>query len=71
MIRSTVVSQKNIDGEFFYFIYDREDVILDYVDRNGAGVAGATLDGRYLHGPGIDQVLAQEEGDEALPLDAH
>lgn len=42
-------------------IYDREDVILDFVDPDGPGEASlAVLDERYLHGPGIDLVLAQE-----------
>ncbi len=48
---------KVVDGIATYFVYDREDVILDFVD-DGSGVE---LDMRYLHGAGIDQVLAQED----------
>ncbi len=44
-----------------YFIYDREDVILDFVDRDGEGPNPPTIDQRYLHGPGIDQVFAQDD----------
>lgn len=45
-----------------HFVYDREDVILDFVDDDGAaGPNEPVLARRYLHGPGIDQVLAQED----------
>ncbi len=50
---------KVVDGVATYFVYDREDVILDFVD-DGSGVE---LDMRYLHGAGIDEVLAQEDSD--------
>ena len=47
--------------EVAYFVYDREDVILDFVDSDGvAGTGAAVLVLRYLHGPGADMVLAQE-----------
>lgn len=41
-----------------HFVYDREDVILDFIEDN----TGTTVDQRYLHGPEIDQVFAQEDG---------
>jgi RHS repeat-associated protein len=52
-----------IDAALSHFVYDREDVILDFIDPDGASPESAppTLDKRYLHGPAIDQVLAQEE----------
>jgi RHS repeat-associated protein len=44
-----------------YFVYDGDDVALDYLDSNGTGTAGGvSLQRRYLHGPAVDQVLAQE-----------
>jgi len=43
-----------------HFVYDREDVILDFIDPDGFGPSGATLSNRYLHGPGVDTILAQE-----------
>ena len=44
-----------------HFIYDREDVILDFADSDGpSGPSEPLLAQRYLHGPEIDQVLAQE-----------
>lgn len=49
-----------VDAAFTQFVYDREDVILDFVDADGAGPAPLALDQRYLHGPAIDQVLAQD-----------
>ena len=45
-----------------HFIYDREDVILDFVDADGAGPGVPVRAMRYLHGPGADMVLAQEDG---------
>jgi len=44
---------KTSGGVTTHFVYDREDVLLDFI--------GASLDTRYFHGPGIDQVLAQEK----------
>ncbi|WP_164103076.1 FG-GAP-like repeat-containing protein [Candidatus Laterigemmans baculatus] len=49
-----------VDAAITHFAYDREDVILDFVDTDGAGPAEPSLDKRYFHGPGIDQVFAQE-----------
>ncbi|QDS86922.1 Putative deoxyribonuclease RhsC [Rosistilla ulvae] len=43
------------------FVYDREDVLLDFVDADGSLATEAPeLAVRYFHGPGIDQVLSQE-----------
>jgi RHS repeat-associated protein len=44
-----------------HFVYDRDDVLLDFVDVDGAGAgASPTQTERYLHGPAVDQILAQE-----------
>ncbi len=44
-----------------HFVYDREDVILDFADADGHGNGmQPVVEYRYLHGPEIDQVLAQE-----------
>jgi len=52
-----------VDAAITNFVYDREDVILDFVDDDGVGGANPpALDKRYLHGPAIDQILAQEGG---------
>ncbi|WP_342596957.1 RHS repeat-associated core domain-containing protein [Cyanobacterium aponinum UTEX 3222] len=50
---------KVVDGVATYFVYDRDDVILDFVDDGN----GVELDMRYLHGNQVDEVLAQENGD--------
>jgi len=43
------------------YVYDREDVLLDFVDADGSlATASPELAIRYFHGPGIDQVLARE-----------
>jgi RHS repeat-associated protein len=52
--------QDAVDAVFTHFVYDREDVILDFIDTDGSGPATPTLDERYLHGPAVDQVLAQD-----------
>jgi RHS repeat-associated protein len=50
-----------IDAAVLHFINDREDVILDYADPDGRTCPNPpTLSQRYLHGPAIDQVLAQD-----------
>jgi RHS repeat-associated protein len=44
------------------FIYDRDGVMLEFVDTDGAaGPSMAALDQRYLHGPVVDQVLARQD----------
>ncbi len=48
-----------------HFVYDREDVILDFVDVDDTGPSTPVLAARYLHGPGVDMVLAQENYDGA------
>jgi YD repeat-containing protein len=50
-----------IDAFFTRYAYDREDVLFDFTDPDGAGPTPQTLARRYLHGPAIDQVLAQED----------
>jgi RHS repeat-associated protein len=43
------------------FVYDGEDVLLEFVDSDGvAGANQPVLTQRYWHGAGVDQVLAQE-----------
>lgn len=42
------------------FIYDGQNVLLEFVDSDGAGANQPVLDTRYLHGAGVDQVMAQE-----------
>ena len=49
---------KTVDGDATYFVYDRDNVILDFVE-DGSDVVLAQ---RYLHGVDTDQVLAQESG---------
>ena len=48
-------SGDGVQGTITHYVYDREDVIREF-----SGVGGAPNQ-RYLHGPGIDQVLAQED----------
>ncbi|MCA9130422.1 MAG: RHS repeat protein, partial [Planctomycetales bacterium] len=56
------------DGTILYFVYDREDVILDMLDPDGFGPEQPSVDQRYLHGAAIDEVLAQESSDVAAWL---
>jgi RHS repeat-associated protein len=50
------------DAAFAYFVYDNEDVILDFIDTDGPAGSGSAVEvfQRYLHGSRIDEVLAQE-----------
>ncbi|CAK9082491.1 Putative deoxyribonuclease RhsC (DNase RhsC) (Toxin RhsC), partial [Durusdinium trenchii] len=43
-----------------YYVYDGDDVLIDFYDADANGVLGQTIIARYLHGPGVDQILAQE-----------
>jgi RHS repeat-associated protein len=57
------------DGDLYvtrreFYVYDRGNVLLDFVDSDGEETAEVpTLARRYLHGPLVDQVLAQEDYD--------
>ncbi|TWU48737.1 tRNA(Glu)-specific nuclease WapA precursor [Rubripirellula tenax] len=57
---------KDANGTATYFVYDRIDVLLDFIDVDGVGGDAPTLDQRYLHGPAIDQVFAQETGNSEV-----
>ncbi|TAG67879.1 MAG: hypothetical protein EAZ25_05665 [Oscillatoriales cyanobacterium] len=51
---------KNVNGVVTSFVYNGDNVLLDFVDADGVGSGQPVLDKRYLHGAGVDQVLAQE-----------
>ena len=52
----------SLDAVLTHFIYDREDVLLDFVEA-GFKATPAQLSKRYLHGPGIDNVIAESQND--------
>jgi RHS repeat-associated protein len=53
-----------------YFVFDRDDVLLEFSDPDGTNPQSSplppTFSRRYLHGPAIDQVFAEEDADGAL-----
>ncbi|MFO0868567.1 MAG: RHS repeat-associated core domain-containing protein [Pirellulales bacterium] len=49
------------EGATTYYVYAGVEVLVDLVDPDGAGAAPPTESQRYLHGPAVDQVLAQED----------
>ncbi len=56
-------------SEEAHFVYDGADVLFDFMDADANGPAEPQLAQTYLHGPAIDQVLAQEsEAGEVLWL---
>ena len=56
-----------VDAAVVHFVYDRDDVLLEFLDPDSGGSTAATIAQRYFHGPAIDQVLAQDKGaDEVL-----
>ena len=55
-------SSNTDDVTHTHFIYDREDVIAEFV---AMGTDGA-LTNRYLHGPAVDQIFAQQHGSNSL-----
>ncbi|QUY44819.1 RHS repeat-associated core domain-containing protein [Acaryochloris marina] len=49
------------EGIITHFVYNRSEVVFDFVDIDGSiGGSEPVLAQRYLHGPGVDQVIAQE-----------
>ena len=52
-----------IDGIFEQYVYEGDNVMLDFVDGDGRGTAESpVVTKRYLHGAAVDQVLAQDDG---------
>lgn len=50
-------------GAMTYFVYDGRNVILEYTDPDSVGgPQPAAVSMRYLVGPGVDQVMAQDSG---------
>lgn len=49
-----------VDGAITAFVYDGDNVLADLIDSDGSGPAPSAMSMRYLHGPSVDQVLAQE-----------
>lgn len=44
-----------------HFVYERDHVLMDFVDVDGTGTTHQPVQSvRYLFGPGVDQVLAQQ-----------
>ncbi len=62
-----------IDGKVTYYVYAGEDVIAELTDPDGSGSASPAISVRYLHGPAVDQILAQESanGDVQWMLTDH
>jgi RHS repeat-associated protein len=56
-----------IDAVVTHFVYDRSDVLLEFLDDDGSGPHAPLISMRYLDGPAIDQVLAQENYLEPEP----
>ena len=48
------------DGKVTYYVYSGEDVIAELTDPDGSGSSSPAISMRYLHGPSVDQILAQE-----------
>lgn len=49
-----------VDGAVTYFVYDNEDIVVELRDADGSGPQATAMSMRYLHGPEVDQVFAQE-----------
>ena len=64
---------KTVAGVTTHFIYDGENVIVELTDPDASGPQQAVESARYLHGPFVDQVLAQEfsNGDVQWMLTDH
>lgn len=52
-----------VDMAITHFVNDGDGVLLEFVDEDGTGgIQPPALTQRYLHGPMIDSVLAQDDG---------
>ncbi len=53
---------KTANGASTLFVYDREDVLLDFADADAGGPGAPVLESRNLHGTGFDEVVAEDHG---------
>ncbi len=62
-----------VDGTVTFFVYDGSDVFAELTDPDVSGPAPSAESMRYLHGPSVDQILAQESanGDVQWMLTDH
>ena len=49
------------DAPTEYFVYDGQAPVLKFTDPDGSGSTPATLTRRYLNGPAVDMILAEED----------
>lgn len=47
--------EKNVAGQITRYVYDRQDILFEYSDAG-------SVTARYVHGPGIDEILAAQRG---------
>ena len=47
--------------ESTHFVYDGTQIVLEFDDPDGPGPAEVELAHRYLWGPAVDQILADEQ----------
>ena len=52
----------SLDAAIQSFVYDGDRVLLEFEDPDGTGPNPIALAQSYLHGPEVDQVLAQDDG---------
>jgi RHS repeat-associated protein len=56
-----------VDAAVLYFAYDRDGIMIDFVDADGySGIGGPSLAERYLHGADVDQIFARENALSAV-----
>ena len=65
--KSVDTSPQDAAAVLTHFVYDGSDVHLEFIDDDGTdGADPLSLDIRYLHGPEVDQVLAQERSSSEI-----
>ncbi len=56
-------------NRYEFYVWDGDDIVMDFVDADGGGTPAATLSKRYLWGQAVDQVLAEETAGGATVWD--
>jgi RHS repeat-associated protein len=49
-------------SETTHFVYDFSNILLEFHDADAEGPSAAQLQRRYLYGPAVDQVMAEDDG---------
>jgi len=67
LVRRAIDADGNANFEQYeLFLYDGADPVLEWVDTNGPASGGVVVAKRFLNGPAVDMILAEEDSSVSI-----